>query len=166
MILPRPSQVRFDSVNYKNILNWTPPTTSSSLQYNVQWKMWEDTHTHTHMQEHSFNYKKGSKTLLQVTVLHDIQNIKIKAFIQQRNIASSALHLIIVSLLLMYQQTKCFAVKVELTEFRLHGVKFWLVPRSSWHTGFFFLLSFGVGLGINFDFYNRFNFDSQGHDFH
>lgn len=67
------------------------------------------------MQEHSFNYKKGSKTLLQVTVLHDIQNIKIKAFIQQRNIASSALHLIIVSLL-MYQQTKCFAVKVELTE--------------------------------------------------
>lgn len=78
--------------------------------------MWEDTHTHKTVLLHVCNYKKGSKTLLQVTVLHDIENIKIKAFIQQRNIASSALHLIIVSLLLMYQQMKCFAVKVELTE--------------------------------------------------
>lgn len=40
VMLPRPSQVRFDSVDYKNILNWTPSTTNSSLQYNVQWKIY------------------------------------------------------------------------------------------------------------------------------
>ncbi|XP_041866031.1 interleukin-22 receptor subunit alpha-2 [Melanotaenia boesemani] len=38
--LTPPEQVRFDSVDYKNILHWTPPTNSSSLQYNVQWKIY------------------------------------------------------------------------------------------------------------------------------
>ncbi|XP_041802924.1 interleukin-22 receptor subunit alpha-2 [Chelmon rostratus] len=39
-ILAPPAQVRFDSVDYKNILRWTPPTSSTSLQYYVQWKIY------------------------------------------------------------------------------------------------------------------------------
>ncbi|XP_076599726.1 interleukin-22 receptor subunit alpha-2 [Chaetodon auriga] len=38
--LAPPAQVRFDSVDYKNILRWTPSTNSTSLQYYVQWKIY------------------------------------------------------------------------------------------------------------------------------
>ncbi|KAL6102068.1 il22ra2 [Pungitius sinensis] len=34
------SKVRFDSVDYRNVVHWTPPTNSSSLQYHVQWKIY------------------------------------------------------------------------------------------------------------------------------
>ncbi|XP_033468713.1 interleukin-22 receptor subunit alpha-2 isoform X1 [Epinephelus lanceolatus] len=41
VMLAPPSQVRFDSVDYRNILQWTPPANgSSSLQYYVQWKIY------------------------------------------------------------------------------------------------------------------------------
>ncbi|XP_073338586.1 interleukin-22 receptor subunit alpha-2 [Pagrus major] len=41
VMLAPPTQVRFDSVDYKNILHWTPPANStSSLQYNVQWMIY------------------------------------------------------------------------------------------------------------------------------
>lgn len=46
-MLAAPREVKFHSVDYKNILYWTPPTNSTSLQYYVQWKMWDNTHTHT-----------------------------------------------------------------------------------------------------------------------
>ncbi|XP_038592709.1 interleukin-22 receptor subunit alpha-2 isoform X2 [Micropterus salmoides] len=39
-MLAPPTKVRFDSVDYKNILRWTPPTNSTSLQYYVQWKIY------------------------------------------------------------------------------------------------------------------------------
>ncbi|XP_044070121.1 interleukin-22 receptor subunit alpha-2 [Siniperca chuatsi] len=38
--LAPPTQVKFDSVDYKNILRWTPPTNSTSLQYYIQWKIY------------------------------------------------------------------------------------------------------------------------------
>uniref|UniRef100_A0A8C2ZQU9 Interleukin 22 receptor, alpha 2 n=1 Tax=Cyclopterus lumpus TaxID=8103 RepID=A0A8C2ZQU9_CYCLU len=40
VMLAPPTQVRFDSVDYKNIVNWTPPTNRSSLQFYVQWKIY------------------------------------------------------------------------------------------------------------------------------
>ncbi|XP_013889317.1 interleukin-22 receptor subunit alpha-2 [Austrofundulus limnaeus] len=40
VMLPAPSQVMFKSTDYKNVLHWTPPTNSSSLQYKVQWKIY------------------------------------------------------------------------------------------------------------------------------
>ncbi|KAK2824479.1 hypothetical protein Q5P01_021654 [Channa striata] len=40
VMLPPPSQVKFDSVDYKNNLRWTPPVNSTSLQYHVQWKIY------------------------------------------------------------------------------------------------------------------------------
>ncbi|KAM9345128.1 interleukin-22 receptor subunit alpha-2 [Symphorus nematophorus] len=43
VMLAPPTQVRFDSVDYKNILRWTLPTnstSSTSLQYYVQWKIY------------------------------------------------------------------------------------------------------------------------------
>ncbi|XP_047459374.1 interleukin-22 receptor subunit alpha-2 [Mugil cephalus] len=39
-MLPPPAQVKFESTDYKNILHWTPPTNSSSLQYYTQWKIY------------------------------------------------------------------------------------------------------------------------------
>ncbi|XP_070771981.1 interleukin-22 receptor subunit alpha-2 [Enoplosus armatus] len=39
-VLVPPTQVRFHSVDYKNILRWTPPTNSTSLQYYIQWKIY------------------------------------------------------------------------------------------------------------------------------
>ncbi|XP_029305715.1 interleukin-22 receptor subunit alpha-2 [Cottoperca gobio] len=39
-MLAPPTQVRFDSVDYKHIVNWTPPTNSSSLLYYIQWKIY------------------------------------------------------------------------------------------------------------------------------
>ncbi|CAJ1067133.1 LOW QUALITY PROTEIN: interleukin-22 receptor subunit alpha-2 [Xyrichtys novacula] len=38
--LAPPTQVRFDSVDYKNILRWTSPNTSTPLQYYIQWKIY------------------------------------------------------------------------------------------------------------------------------
>ncbi|XP_068184213.1 interleukin-22 receptor subunit alpha-2 [Antennarius striatus] len=38
--LPPPTKVRFDSVDYKNILRWTPPNNSTSLHYYAQWKIY------------------------------------------------------------------------------------------------------------------------------
>nr|XP_020459591.1 interleukin-22 receptor subunit alpha-2-like [Monopterus albus] len=40
VMLAPPVQVKFDSVDYKTILHWTPPTNSTSLQYYVQWKIY------------------------------------------------------------------------------------------------------------------------------
>ncbi|XP_071336308.1 interleukin-22 receptor subunit alpha-2 [Trachinotus anak] len=40
VMLAPPAQVRFDSVDYENILHWTPPTNKTSLQYYVQWKIY------------------------------------------------------------------------------------------------------------------------------
>ncbi|XP_051276162.1 interleukin-22 receptor subunit alpha-2 [Dicentrarchus labrax] len=40
VMLAPPTQVRFDSVDYINILRWTPTTNSTSLQYYVQWKIY------------------------------------------------------------------------------------------------------------------------------
>ncbi|XP_040905969.1 interleukin-22 receptor subunit alpha-2 [Toxotes jaculatrix] len=42
-MLAPPAQVRFDSVDYKNILHWTPPTSNTSLQYYIQWKIYGET---------------------------------------------------------------------------------------------------------------------------
>ncbi|KAM4591239.1 interleukin-22 receptor subunit alpha-2 [Odontesthes bonariensis] len=39
-LLAPPAQVRFDSMDYRHILHWTPSNKSSSLQYNVQWKIY------------------------------------------------------------------------------------------------------------------------------
>ncbi|XP_028278533.1 interleukin-22 receptor subunit alpha-2 [Parambassis ranga] len=39
-MLAPPTQVRFKSMDYTNILHWTSPTNSSSLQYYVQWKIY------------------------------------------------------------------------------------------------------------------------------
>ncbi|XP_068424732.1 interleukin-22 receptor subunit alpha-2 [Clinocottus analis] len=39
-MLAPPTQVRFASVDYKNIVHWTPPTHRSSLQFYVQWKIY------------------------------------------------------------------------------------------------------------------------------
>ncbi|KAM9365796.1 interleukin-22 receptor subunit alpha-2 isoform 1-T1 [Pholidichthys leucotaenia] len=40
VMLDCPSKVRFDSVDYKNILRWNSPNNSTSLQYCVQWKIY------------------------------------------------------------------------------------------------------------------------------
>ncbi|XP_018552457.1 interleukin-22 receptor subunit alpha-2 [Lates calcarifer] len=40
VVLAPPAQVRFDSVDYKNILRWTAPPNNNSLQYYVQWKIY------------------------------------------------------------------------------------------------------------------------------
>ncbi|XP_022619485.1 interleukin-22 receptor subunit alpha-2-like [Seriola dumerili] len=40
VMLTPPAQVRFDSMDYKNILHWTPPTNNTSLRYYVQWKIY------------------------------------------------------------------------------------------------------------------------------
>ncbi|XP_056148328.1 interleukin-22 receptor subunit alpha-2 [Lampris incognitus] len=42
-----PAMVKFDSVDYKNVLRWTPSSNDTSLQYYVQWKIygeaqWQD----------------------------------------------------------------------------------------------------------------------------
>ncbi|XP_056292143.1 interleukin-22 receptor subunit alpha-2 [Pseudoliparis swirei] len=39
-MLAPPTLVRFDSVDYKNIVNWTPPTNRKSLHFSVQWKIY------------------------------------------------------------------------------------------------------------------------------
>ncbi|KAI4812675.1 hypothetical protein KUCAC02_024043 [Chaenocephalus aceratus] len=39
-MLSKPTEVRFDSVDYRHVLHWTPPGNSSSLQYSVQWKIY------------------------------------------------------------------------------------------------------------------------------
>ncbi|XP_026164895.1 interleukin-22 receptor subunit alpha-2 [Mastacembelus armatus] len=39
-MLTPPVQVRFDSVDYRTFLYWTPPTNSTSLQYYIQWKIY------------------------------------------------------------------------------------------------------------------------------
>uniref|UniRef100_A0A3B3DDV3 Interleukin 22 receptor, alpha 2 n=1 Tax=Oryzias melastigma TaxID=30732 RepID=A0A3B3DDV3_ORYME len=39
-VLAPPTQVRFNSTDFKNIVVWTPPTIQSSLQYYVQWKIY------------------------------------------------------------------------------------------------------------------------------
>ncbi|XP_037541952.1 interleukin-22 receptor subunit alpha-2 [Nematolebias whitei] len=39
-LLAPPSQVKFKSTDYRNVLHWTPPSNSSSLLYNVQWKIY------------------------------------------------------------------------------------------------------------------------------
>ncbi|KAM3862629.1 interleukin-22 receptor subunit alpha-2 [Diretmus argenteus] len=41
--LAPPVKVRFDSVDYKNILRWTPPLNNVSLHYYVQWKIYGET---------------------------------------------------------------------------------------------------------------------------
>uniref|UniRef100_A0A3Q1EAT6 Interleukin 22 receptor, alpha 2 n=1 Tax=Acanthochromis polyacanthus TaxID=80966 RepID=A0A3Q1EAT6_9TELE len=38
--LAPPAQVKFNSTDYRNILHWTPAPSSSSLQYDVQWKIY------------------------------------------------------------------------------------------------------------------------------
>ncbi|XP_055018482.1 interleukin-22 receptor subunit alpha-2 isoform X2 [Boleophthalmus pectinirostris] len=38
-LLP-PAHLRFDSVDYKTTVAWTPSSNSSSLKYNVQWKIY------------------------------------------------------------------------------------------------------------------------------
>ncbi|CAB1444263.1 unnamed protein product [Pleuronectes platessa] len=38
--LAPPAQVRFDSVDYQNVLLWTPPTNKTSLKYYIQWKIY------------------------------------------------------------------------------------------------------------------------------
>ncbi|XP_070697452.1 interleukin-22 receptor subunit alpha-2 [Pempheris klunzingeri] len=38
--LAPPTQVKFDSVDYKNILRWTRPPNGTSLQYYIQWKIY------------------------------------------------------------------------------------------------------------------------------
>ncbi|KAM8860113.1 interleukin-22 receptor subunit alpha-2 isoform 2-T2 [Spinachia spinachia] len=38
--LAPPTEVRFDSVDYRNVVHWTPPSSSSFLQYRVQWKIY------------------------------------------------------------------------------------------------------------------------------
>ncbi|XP_041646207.1 interleukin-22 receptor subunit alpha-2 [Cheilinus undulatus] len=40
VMLAPPTQVRFDSVDYKNILRWTPPNISEPLLFNIQWKIY------------------------------------------------------------------------------------------------------------------------------
>ncbi|KAM6997577.1 interleukin-22 receptor subunit alpha-2 [Tautogolabrus adspersus] len=40
VMLAPPTQVRFDSVDYKNILHWTPPNSSHPLLYYIQWKIY------------------------------------------------------------------------------------------------------------------------------
>ncbi|KAM9727883.1 interleukin-22 receptor subunit alpha-2 [Menidia menidia] len=39
-LLEPPARVRFDSTDYRNILHWTPSNASSSLLFNVQWKIY------------------------------------------------------------------------------------------------------------------------------
>ncbi|XP_008298054.1 interleukin-22 receptor subunit alpha-2-like [Stegastes partitus] len=40
VMLARPAQVRFNSTDYRNVLHWTPAANSSSLHYDVQWKIY------------------------------------------------------------------------------------------------------------------------------
>nr|CAD67770.1 helical cytokine receptor CRFB9 [Tetraodon nigroviridis]CAD67783.1 helical cytokine receptor CRFB9 [Tetraodon nigroviridis] len=40
--LAPPTNLRFDSVDYKNVLSWSPPANGSSLLYDVQWKIYGD----------------------------------------------------------------------------------------------------------------------------
>ncbi|XP_061546765.1 interleukin-22 receptor subunit alpha-2 [Phycodurus eques] len=35
-----PANVIFDSVDFKNVLRWTPPANSSDVRYDVQWKIY------------------------------------------------------------------------------------------------------------------------------
>ncbi|XP_029376973.1 interleukin-22 receptor subunit alpha-2 [Echeneis naucrates] len=39
-MLAPPAQVRFESLDYKNILHWTPSTNKTSVHYYVQWKIY------------------------------------------------------------------------------------------------------------------------------
>ncbi|XP_028983683.1 interleukin-22 receptor subunit alpha-2 isoform X2 [Betta splendens] len=39
-VLAPPKHVKFESVDYKNVLHWTPPSNCSSLHYYVQWKIY------------------------------------------------------------------------------------------------------------------------------
>ncbi|XP_049592841.1 interleukin-22 receptor subunit alpha-2 [Syngnathus scovelli] len=41
-VLPAPAHVKFDSVDFKNVLHWMPPANCSNLRYNVQWKIYGD----------------------------------------------------------------------------------------------------------------------------
>lgn len=67
VVLAPPAQVRFDSVDYKNILRWTAPPNNNSLQYYVQWKMWDITCTYytnyTYCTIH-YTWKKSSNAIL------------------------------------------------------------------------------------------------------
>uniref|UniRef100_A0AAQ4R145 Interleukin 22 receptor, alpha 2 n=1 Tax=Gasterosteus aculeatus aculeatus TaxID=481459 RepID=A0AAQ4R145_GASAC len=40
LMLAAPTGVRFDSVDYRNVVHWTPASNSCSLQYHVQWKIY------------------------------------------------------------------------------------------------------------------------------
>ncbi|XP_058506723.1 interleukin-22 receptor subunit alpha-2 [Solea solea] len=40
VMLAPPGQVRFDSVDYMNILRWTPSASNMSLRYYIQWKIY------------------------------------------------------------------------------------------------------------------------------
>ncbi|KAM4607436.1 interleukin-22 receptor subunit alpha-2 [Polymixia lowei] len=40
VFLAPPAKVRFDSVDYKNVLHWNPPSNSTTLQYYIQWKIY------------------------------------------------------------------------------------------------------------------------------
>ncbi|XP_038152073.1 interleukin-22 receptor subunit alpha-2 [Cyprinodon tularosa] len=39
-MLTPPGQVKFTSINYRNVLHWVAPTNSTSLHYNVQYKIY------------------------------------------------------------------------------------------------------------------------------
>ncbi|KAM9848250.1 interleukin-22 receptor subunit alpha-2 [Aulostomus maculatus] len=39
-VLAPPAQVRFDSVDYRNVLHWSHASNSTTLQYFVQWKIY------------------------------------------------------------------------------------------------------------------------------
>uniref|UniRef100_UPI003AADFA2A interleukin-22 receptor subunit alpha-2 n=1 Tax=Centroberyx gerrardi TaxID=166262 RepID=UPI003AADFA2A len=43
VFLAPPVKVRFNSVDYENILHWTPPSNNTSVQYDVQWKIYGET---------------------------------------------------------------------------------------------------------------------------
>ncbi|XP_076015120.1 interleukin-22 receptor subunit alpha-2 [Genypterus blacodes] len=47
VVLPRPAHVRFESVDYRNVVLWTPASNGTALLYYVQWKIygepeWQD----------------------------------------------------------------------------------------------------------------------------
>uniref|UniRef100_A0A3Q3DKM0 Interleukin-22 receptor subunit alpha-2-like n=1 Tax=Hippocampus comes TaxID=109280 RepID=A0A3Q3DKM0_HIPCM len=40
--LAPPARIKFDSVDFKNVLRWMPPANSSNVHYDVQWKIYGD----------------------------------------------------------------------------------------------------------------------------
>uniref|UniRef100_UPI0037E7D771 interleukin-22 receptor subunit alpha-2 isoform X1 n=1 Tax=Semicossyphus pulcher TaxID=241346 RepID=UPI0037E7D771 len=40
VLLAPPTQVKFDSMDFKNILRWIPPNNTASLKYYIQWKIY------------------------------------------------------------------------------------------------------------------------------